>query len=97
MKYIQIPAGLRELGKSDAIGQVCLKAAKNGQQWAESQDGPPPEYLASFGAERATVVVGNEQRAGAILFNDSELEWIFGGRSRSLYRAVSIIEGMSIE
>lgn len=93
--------GLRELGKSPEMSRVCVEAAERGMEWAKRLpvEGPPDrlaEYRAGFRVEASPVTVAGEQRAGALLINDSDVERIFGGRNKTLARAVAQIEGATI-
>lgn len=93
--------GLRELGKSPEMSALCVAAAEYGREWAKRLpvEGPPgrvAEYRAGFRVEAAPVTVAGERRAGALLINDSEVERIFGGRNKTLGRAIAQIEGVTI-
>lgn len=37
-----------------------------------------------------------KRRAGALVINDHELERVFGGRNRTLYRALGALDGVRI-
>ncbi|WGW12750.1 hypothetical protein LWF01_02965 [Saxibacter everestensis] len=102
IRYVPDRHGMRDLAQSKPVGDACVRAAEHGAAWAKSaplKGGPSDrisEYRAGFKAMPAKVVVGGETRAGAILINDSDVERIFGGRNRTLYRAINAIEGVSL-
>lgn len=101
MSYKPDRRGLRELSRSKEMQRVCVAAAERGKEWAQRLpvEGPQhlvDEYRAGFRTEPAMVTVSGEQRAGALLINDSSVERIFGTRNRTLYRAIAQIEGVSI-
>lgn len=104
LKYTPDRNGVREFAQSDAIGNACFQAGKAVEAAARAVPVPGAAgsrlaaYRDSFGTERAdvTMVRSGEKRAGAIVFNDYELERVFGGRSRALYSAIQAIDGMEI-
>lgn len=102
-KYEENPKGVRELAQSEPIGQACATAGQ--KVLAAARAVPVPgfsgrqvaSYRDSFGVKRADVTMkSGERRAGAIVYNDHELEHVFGGRSRALYSAIQALDGVSV-
>lgn len=101
MRYQPDRRGLRELARSKEMSKVCVAAAEHGREWAQRVplEGPSRlvgEYRAAFRVQPEMVTVRGEQRAGALLINESSVERIFGTRNRTLYRAIAQIEGARI-
>lgn len=103
MKYVPDRKGTRELAQSAGIGTACYGAGRKVEQAARAVPVPGRSgsdvnaYRGSFGTSRADIrMKSGETRAGAIVYNDHELEHVFGGRSRALYSAISALDGVSI-
>lgn len=84
--YERNEAGIRQLGLSSEIGDVCLAAAKAGQKYAAADD-----HRGTYVAEQTNVTAGmnNEERAGAQVYEEEEG---IGGIRKTLVRSVPVIE-----
>lgn len=105
--YKENPKGVLELAQSNAVGEACYRAGKLVEQAARAvpvpgaSDRAVNNYRSRFATKRADVMMAGwkgrpERRAGAIVYNDHELEHVFGGRSRALYSAIQALDGVSV-
>lgn len=85
--YTPIDAGLKELGRSPAVGRAAVAAAQ--QLAAEANKSDPS---GKYEAVPKTVIAGwnNEQRAGAAV-RETELSWR-GRRERTLARVAGLMK-----
>lgn len=86
-KYKSIPAGLKVVARSPALGQVALSAARELAIEANRSD-PSGRYEAA----PKTVIAGwaNEQRAGAVV-REGTPSWR-GRRERTLARVAGLMK-----
>lgn len=98
---------MASLAQSADVASICMAAARRVEQSARAM--PPPRigkhadrrgYQAAFRSEPRMVelqkVRETKRRAGALVINDHELERVFGGRNRTLYRALGALDGVRI-
>lgn len=103
MKYVPDRKGTLELAQSEPVGRACATAGQAVVDAAKAVPVPGfsgrqvESYRSAFGVKRADVTMkSGERRAGAIVYNDHELEHVFGGRSRALYSAIQALDGVSV-
>lgn len=107
MEYRENKAGMASLAQSAGIASICMAAARRVEQSARAM--PPPRirdaadrrgYQAAFRSEPRMVEMAKaretRRRAGALVINDHELERVFGGKNRTLYRALGALDGVKI-
>lgn len=102
-------SGTEQLLLSKNMQKACVKAAKVVESVARNTDlsmvgGSALDksaYRASFTARESTVVIDradrNKVRRGAVVVNEHELEYYFGGRSKALYKALQSTNGVVIQ
>lgn len=104
MKYVPDRNGTLAIAQSAAVGSACYRAGLKVQAAAEAVPVPSATgrqlaaYRAAFGTRRGDVTMARsgERRAGAFVFNDHQLEQVFGGRSRALYSALRAVDGVDV-
>lgn len=106
-KYRPNRKGVRELAASADIQNGMVRAAEIVKAAAEDM----PVIRRGTNAQRRGYVkafkvvpnkakvrggMGAQPRAAAMVINDHEMERLFGGRSRTLYRALGALKGVVI-
>lgn len=96
--------GMSQFARSRQIQDVLMSAADRVESSARSIpiEGNPSDvngYRAAFDTRRTTAKVRGGKggdRAAAMVINDHDMESIFGGRNRTLYRALDALKGVKI-
>lgn len=104
LKYVPDRRGVQQLAQSAAVGNACYRAGAAVEAAARAvpvtgaSASQVSSYRSRFGTRRADVTMAKsgERRAGAFVFNDHDLEHLFGGRSRALYSALQAIDGVVV-